>query len=135
MQPGIYRCAVSVAGPSDMPQFFRWQVNTKGYKSDNTRYWRAVTGADKEGDGVMKALSPANFAEQANAPILLMHGKDDTVVPIAQSEIMVSALRAAKKPVEFLEMAGEDHWLSREATRKAMLKASVAFVQKHNPPD
>jgi len=29
----------------------------------------------------------------------------------------------------------EDHWLSRQETRVAMVKASVAFVMKNNPPD
>jgi dipeptidyl aminopeptidase/acylaminoacyl peptidase len=35
--------------------------------------------------------------------------------------------------VEFITMPGEDHWLSREVTRQAMLTAAVAFVEKHNP--
>jgi dipeptidyl aminopeptidase/acylaminoacyl peptidase len=29
---------------------------------------------------------------------------------------------------------GEDHWLSKSETRLAMLKAALAFVEKHNPP-
>jgi dipeptidyl aminopeptidase/acylaminoacyl peptidase len=31
-------------------------------------------------------------------------------------------------------MEGEDHWLSRPATRAAMLEACVAFLEKYNPP-
>ncbi len=134
LQHDIYRCAVSVAGPSNLPEFFKWEKARHGRISDAARYWRAVTGADKEGDSIMKAISPANFAEQASAPILLIHGKDDTVVPIEQSRIMESALRSANKPVEFIEMPGEDHFLSRDETRKTMLKASVEFVIKNNPP-
>jgi dipeptidyl aminopeptidase/acylaminoacyl peptidase len=65
----------------------------------------------------------------------LIHGKDDTVVPLAQSEQMESALRSAHKSVELITMDGEDHWLSRDETRKTMLKASVAFVREHNPPN
>jgi dipeptidyl aminopeptidase/acylaminoacyl peptidase len=30
---------------------------------------------------------------------------------------------------------GEDHWLTRGATRLKMLTEAVAFVEKHNPPD
>jgi dipeptidyl aminopeptidase/acylaminoacyl peptidase len=135
LQHDIYRCAVSVAGPADLTAFFQWQVKGHGYVSDSTRYWRAVTGADKEGYASLQTISPTNFASKASSPILLIHGKDDTVVPIAQSEAMESALRSAKKPVEFIRMEGEDHWLSRDDTRKAMLKASVVFVKQHNPPD
>ncbi len=118
-----------------MPSFFNWESTRHGYKSDATRYWRAITGADKEGDAAMRVISPTLNAEHADAPILLIHGKDDTVVPIQQSEKMASALKSARKQVEFVVMQGEDHWLSREDTREAMLKAAVAFVKQHNPPD
>ncbi|HWD67543.1 MAG TPA: hypothetical protein VG227_06230, partial [Caulobacteraceae bacterium] len=39
------------------------------------------------------------------------------------------------KPYEFVTLAGEDHWLSRGATRIQMLKALVDFLQKNNPTD
>ncbi|HEY3700418.1 MAG TPA: S9 family peptidase [Spongiibacteraceae bacterium] len=135
LQHDIYRCAVSVAGPADLSTFFRWQIERHGLESDATRYWRAVTGADKEGNSAMRAISPVQFAEQASSPILLIHGKDDTIVPLAQSEQMESALRSAHKSVELITMDGEDHWLSRDETRKTMLKASVAFVKEYNPPN
>lgn len=135
LQKGIYRCAVSVAGPADFRKFFAWQTERHGDKSDATRYWRAVLGADKEGNAVMASLSPALAAAQADAPILLIHGKDDTVVPIEQSESMAAALKRAGKPYEYQIMKGEDHWLSREETRIAMLKAAVSFVQKYNPAE
>ena len=48
---------------------------------------------------------------------------------------MKDASKRAKKPVEFIEMKGEDHWLSRSASRTEMLRASVDLVMKHNPPD
>ena len=48
---------------------------------------------------------------------------------------MARALRAAGKPVEFVTLPGEDHWLSKSATRLAMLQAAVAFIERNNPPD
>ena len=45
------------------------------------------------------------------------------------------ALRRAGKPVEFVTLPGEDHWLSKSETRLAMLQAARDFVTKHNPPD
>ena len=64
-----------------------------------------------------------------------MHGTDDTVMPIQQSETMESALRRAGKPVEFIKMDHEDHHLLHEKTRIQMLEASVDFVEKYNPPN
>ena len=72
---------------------------------------------------------------QADAPILLIHGRDDTVVSFRQSQAMANALKDAKKPYELVPLAGEDHWLSREETRKRMLAETVRFVQAHNPAD
>lgn len=48
---------------------------------------------------------------------------------------MADALGRAGKPHEFIRMKGEDHWLSRDETRTAMLEASVAFLRRHNPAD
>ena len=67
--------------------------------------------------------------------MLLIHGKDDTVVPYAQSEYMRDALTKAGKSVEFVTLKAEDHWLSRSATRSQMLEATVSFLKKNNPAD
>jgi dipeptidyl aminopeptidase/acylaminoacyl peptidase len=133
LQQGLYRCAVSVSGISDLRLFYQWQVDRYGRNSAAIRYRRAVTGSDKGGDAAMDEISPLHFVKRTDAPVLLIHGKDDTVVPIAQSGAMASALESEGKPVELLRMDGEDHWLSRESTRTTMVKASLAFVQKHNP--
>jgi dipeptidyl aminopeptidase/acylaminoacyl peptidase len=68
-------------------------------------------------------------------PVLLIHGKDDTVVPYEQSESMLRALRRADKTVELVTLKREDHWLSRGETRLQMLQASMSFLRRHNPPD
>ncbi len=135
LQQNTYRCAVSVAGVSDVYAFFGWQMDRFGFNGSTARFRREVTGAATEGDDIMREISPMTHAEKTNAPVLLIHGKDDTVVPFSQSEDMSRALQGAGKTVEFVRMDGEDHWLSREQTRIKMLKESLAFVKKHNPPD
>jgi dipeptidyl aminopeptidase/acylaminoacyl peptidase len=134
LQQGLYRCAVSVAGPADIPAIVAWHDEGGGGRDATARYFNRLTGVDTEGRGILKAISPASHAERADAPILLIHGKDDTRVPIQQSEAMAAALKRAHKPYEFVVLPKEDHFLSREETRIAMLKATVAFVEKYNPP-
>jgi dipeptidyl aminopeptidase/acylaminoacyl peptidase len=131
LQNGLYRCAISVAGVSDVAKMASTDISESGDNKAVVRSVRATLGVNKD----LRAVSPVNFAAQADAPILLVHGKDDVVVLYEQSRDMAGALRRAKKPVEFVTMPGEDHWLSRSATRLAMLEATVAFVEKHNPPD
>jgi dipeptidyl aminopeptidase/acylaminoacyl peptidase len=131
LQQGLYRCAVSVAGVADVHRMVTTDIRESGRDPTLIRALKAEVGSGRD----LKMVSPVNFAERADAPILLIHGVDDTVVPFAQSRAMASALVRVGKPVELLQLDGEDHWLSRSETRLAMLKAAVAFVEKHNPPD
>jgi dipeptidyl aminopeptidase/acylaminoacyl peptidase len=135
VQNGLYRCAVSMAGVSNLPEMLTYAADTQGSLSGTMRYWRAFMGAKSTFGGDIAALSPTNLAGRADAPILLVHGREDTTVPFAQSADMAVALKHAGKPVEFLALDGADHWLLRQDTRIAMAKASVEFVLKNNPPD
>lgn len=135
IQQGLYKCSVSLAGVSDVRSFHAWWNDRHGTVNEGFRFYRKALGIDKGGERVLDEISPIQFAKRADAPLLLIHGKGDTVVPIAQSGMMQSALESAGKPVELIRMEGEDHWLSHEATRMTLVKESVAFVLKHNPPD
>ncbi|HYG26225.1 MAG TPA: S9 family peptidase, partial [Caulobacteraceae bacterium] len=129
LQNGLYRCAVSVAGVSDLPAYYSYLVDNHGAASPAARNWKQDVGPRDE----IKEISPAALAARADAPVLLIHGKDDTVVPFEQSRAMEWALSRAGKPVEMVTLKGEDHWLSSGDTRLQMLQAAVAFVEKHNP--
>ncbi len=136
LEQGVYRCAVAVAGVSDLRRMLLWEKNQTGAANSlGVRYWRRYMGADRINDSALAEISPAQQAERFNAPILLIHGKDDLVVPFEQSEILARALKRADKPYELVTLAGEDHWLSRGTTRLQMLNATVGFVEKHNPPE
>jgi dipeptidyl aminopeptidase/acylaminoacyl peptidase len=136
VQQGLYRCAVSMAGVSDLGGMLDYQRDMSGNDpSEGERYWKAFMGVTTFWETELKPISPAKLASRADAPILLIHGKDDTVVPIEQSQEMASALRSAGKPVELVTLPNADHWLLHEDTRLAMAKASIAFVLKYNPPD
>ncbi len=130
LQHGLYRCAVAVAPVSDLTSFISLQKKENEEQLAIAREWKT-----KLGTAPLATLSPAAHAAEADAPVLLIHGTGDTVVPFAQSEMMRSRLAKAGKPVELVTLPGEDHWLSKSATRLAMLKATVDFVRKHNPPD
>jgi dipeptidyl aminopeptidase/acylaminoacyl peptidase len=136
LDPGVYRCAVSVAGLSDLKRTLDW-VDEKHLQRSNydQRYWDRFMGVTGPRDPVLDTISPIRHLDAVNVPVLLIHGRDDTVVPYEQSSVMADALRRAKKDVEFVTLQHEDHWLSRSATRLQMLQASVAFLKAHNPPD
>ena len=135
LDKGVYRCAVSSAGISDLDMKLNRDMTKYGteipYIRNLKRYYGVTSGSDPK----LKARSPADHAEDAEGPVLLIHGKEDTVVAYEQSTDMRNALERAKKPVEFVTLKAEDHWLSREATRQQMLSAIVTFLEKNNPPN
>ena len=131
---GVYRCAVSVNGVSDLRRMVEGEAKAAEHRNNEAvRYWNRFMGAERLGDRSLDERSPARLANRADAPILLIHGRDDTVVPIEQSRLMAQALRRADKSVEFVELEGEDHWLSRSDTRLKMLTETVKFLETHNP--
>ena len=134
LDPGVYRCAVDVSGPSDLKRFVQWSQNRSGEKRV-VAYWDRYMQAEAQKDPTYGQISPIGHIDKINVPVLVIHGRDDTVVPFQQSQWMVDSMKAAGKPVEFLPLAGEDHWLSRSATRQQMLTALVKFIETHNPPD
>jgi len=136
LDTGVYRCAVSVAGPSDLKRMLI--DSNKFYTSRNNstlRYWLQFMGAEGIKDPDLAAISPARLASKVEIPVMLIHGKDDTVVPYVQSTLMADALKKVGKPVELVTLPGEDHHLSRGATRLQMLTSMVDFLEKNNPPN
>jgi dipeptidyl aminopeptidase/acylaminoacyl peptidase len=130
VQQGLYRCAVAVAGVSDLFQMY----TTEWRESGSSRTLRVSLQQELGPRSNWAEVSPRRLADRADAPVLLIHGRDDTVVNFNQSLEMASALRSAGKSVELVELEGEDHWLSKAETRQRMLQETMDFVMEHNPP-
>jgi dipeptidyl aminopeptidase/acylaminoacyl peptidase len=136
LDASVYRCAVSVAGISDLKRFLKWTDSRADHDDSLTqRYWDRFMGVHSPNDPSLNAISPIEHVNAVSGPVLLIHGRDDTVVPYEQSDVMADALKHAGKSVELVTLKHEDHWLSRSATRQQMLDAAVAFLQKNNPAD
>jgi dipeptidyl aminopeptidase/acylaminoacyl peptidase len=130
--PDKYACAVSVNGLSD-PERMRNEVEKgdKGKRGMLAEWWRKSMGEDI---GHLRKVSPIENADKARAPILIVHGSDDSVVPVEQSRAMHGKLKRAGKNVTYIEMPGDDHWLSGAATRTQMLHEVETFLAAHLAP-
>ena len=133
LDPGVYRCAVSVAGISDLKRMLQGvdEYNT----ASSLRFWNRYMGVTGPSDPLLQQFSPIKHVDAIKVPVLLIHGRDDSVVSFDQSTAMLDAMKHAKKEVEMVVLKNEDHWLSRSETRLQMLQSSVAFLRAHNPPD
>lgn len=124
--PGLFRCAVGFAGVYDLT---RLEKNDDIVTSDRARgYVRTTTGDDKE---ALRAVSPVFHADQIRVPVLLVHGRKDTRVPIVHAEKLREALTEVGRPPEWLEEPLEGHGFYDEAARLRMYEAVVAFLEKH----
>lgn len=132
LTPDRYRCAVAVAGVSDLTSMLTdTERQTGGADSRSSDWWRDSIGDRQEDRDRIRAVSPALLADRVRIPVLLIHGTDDTVVPIEQSRRMNRALIAAGRDVRFVELRGDDHWLSDAPTRIQMLSEMEAFLAQH----
>jgi dipeptidyl aminopeptidase/acylaminoacyl peptidase len=129
--PGLYRCAISWAGVTnvaDMMRYDRSQLLPARYKN-----WRQRVKGEDPVD--LKEVSPTNRAQEVTIPLLLAHGTDDDNVLFKQAEKMVKALESAGKKPEFMRFEGVGHVLEDEVDRIRFLTAVESFLAQHNPAD
>jgi dipeptidyl aminopeptidase/acylaminoacyl peptidase len=127
--PELYACAVSVSGISDIPSMAGFIKKRSGEESDELRAWKDLIGNPSDED--LARFSPARSVDTIRAPILLIHGTNDTIVPFSQSENFARLLKASSKNVQMIELPGEDHWLSTGESRLKLLTALEKFLAVH----
>ncbi len=66
--------------------------------------------------------------------MLLIHGKDDASVPVAQSRLMEQALKKAGKDVTLKVYDGEGHTDWSPADEESALTSIADFVAAHIAP-
>ncbi|UTW54745.1 S9 family peptidase [Kordiimonas sp. SCSIO 12610] len=129
MDPDAYRCAISWSGVSDLKLMFK----DDGVKGTKSAYYRRVAGDKKKKE--LSTLSPIHYTENVSAPILLMHGEDDTYHSIKQSQRFAKALKKAKKSFAYYEFPEVRHNLNSVALRRKYLEIVEQFLLKNNPTD
>ena len=100
----LFAAAVSHAGISSISSYWGegyWGYAYSGAASADSYPWNNLDLYVKQ--------SPLFSADKINTPILLLHGMSDTNVPVGESIQMFTALKILGKPVELVQVKGEDH--------------------------
>ena len=128
-RPGFYKAVVSVAGPSDLTEMMRFQKRTA--RGDFTVYdfWSQRMGDPVADAALLQRASPVNHAAEIAAPVLLVHGDRDEIVPPAQSQLMAAALRAADKSVQIHEIPGAGHTNWGLQAEASVLGRAIDFIR------
>lgn len=107
--PDAYRAVVSIAGVTHLDDFIGSVRSEDGADSPSYQYWLKTIGDPVADKAVLAASSPALRAREIRAPVLLIHGAADSIVPVEQSKIMSKALKAAGHPAKYVQMDWVGH--------------------------
>jgi dipeptidyl aminopeptidase/acylaminoacyl peptidase len=129
LTPDLYKCAVSIAGIADLSAFLKTRRTLHGKKSELYSYWKKQIGdPDKDAERIA-AVSPVLHVDSIKAPILLVHGDADEIVPFAQSVQMKKLLDKSGRKTELIELEDEGHSEWSEKDERQVLTAVADFLQ------
>lgn len=116
-----FKAGASYYGIGDLEALAR---DTHKFES---RYTDTLVGPYPGRKDLYEARSPIHSVDQLSCPVIFFQGLEDKVVPPAQAEAMVDALRAKGLPVAYLAFAGEQHGFRRADTIVRAREAELYF--------
>jgi dienelactone hydrolase len=130
--PDLYRCGVNIAGVTEWASILR-----HGGSLSPTSYAFSVDriGDPKKDAEALKAISPVYHVDKIQAPLLIVHGRDDAVVPYEQAKDLVAALDKAGKSYELIAKFNEPHGIYNYKNRIELYQRVEAFLAKHMPAE
>lgn len=120
-EPQLYKCAVSIAGVSDLA----------GLQADDDRFYGgklAVQDSTGTNKPELAAESPLRQADRIRIPVLLIHGEDDYTVLARHSKEMAKALTHAGVHNELVLIPHAEHALLGMQARLTLLTHLEAFL-------
>jgi len=94
-------------------------------------YLHTIVGPLPEAAARYRDRSPVNRADAITAPLLILQGDADKVVPPAQSRAIADRLQALGRTVELHLYEGEGHGWGRPATVIDELERTESFLRRH----
>jgi dipeptidyl aminopeptidase/acylaminoacyl peptidase len=117
-----FAAGTSLFGVADLVTFHE---DTHKFESHYDEY---LVGPWPEAIEEYRERSPISHADSISRPLLLLQGLDDKVVPPAQSEVIVDALKERGIPHAYIAFAGEGHGFRKAENQKRALAAHASFL-------
>ncbi|WP_040339899.1 alpha/beta hydrolase family protein [Candidatus Blastococcus massiliensis] len=138
MRPGVFTAGASHYGVADLSALAE---ETHKFES---RYLDGLVApydpdAGPAGRAVYEQRSPITHVDALNTPLAVFQGDEDAIVPPAQAEAIVAALREKGVPHTYLLFAGEQHGFRKAENIRAALDGELSFYAQvwgfDLPPD
>jgi dipeptidyl aminopeptidase/acylaminoacyl peptidase len=123
--PHMWACGVEISGMFNLVTFLE---RTAPWRR---RYREAEYGSLERHRDVLLQLSPASHVDKIKAPLMIVHGANDTRVPVSEAEELAKRLRELGREVELLILPDEGHAVSKVESRVAAYAEVVKFVMRH----
>jgi dipeptidyl aminopeptidase/acylaminoacyl peptidase len=133
---GSYGGYMVMAGVTEYPDLFAAGANLFGIVNfetffKHTQPWMAAISTVEYGDPVkdkamLASLSPIHKLDRIKTPLIVLHGANDTNVPVIEAEQIVASLKGRNVPVEYVLFPDEGHGWRKIPNR---VKSTVSIVQ------
>ncbi|MEU4380513.1 MULTISPECIES: S9 family peptidase [Actinomycetes] len=126
--PGVFACAISLCGPSNLLTML---AGGAPYRTPLAAFMRTQVGDPETEQDMLWQRSPLSRVEDITVPVLVAQGANDVRVTQDEAEQIVAALRAKGVPYDYLLFPDEGHGLTRPENRQAYYEAVERFLAEH----
>ena len=130
--PEIYRCAVSLAGVTDLKAILKYDTLLAVAPRYSKLQRQRIEGEEKRD---LASVSPLQQASRLNVPVLIAHGEMDGTVPVDQGRQLVAALKARGARVLSVFYPRVGHGFTTSEGSVDYMKRVEAFLELNNPAD
>ncbi len=141
---GSYGGYLVMAGVTEFPDMFAAGANLFGVVNFETFFkesepWMAAISTTEYGDpatqaDMLKSLSPIHKLDKIATPLFVLHGANDTNVPVVEAEQIVAAMKARGVPVKYTLFPDEGHGWRKTPNRVRSTTEIVGFFVEHLKP-
>lgn len=138
---GSYGGYMVMAGLTEYPELFAAGANLFGVVNFDTFFkhtegWMAAISKVEYGDpdtqaDLLRRLSPIHRVDRVRAATIVLHGANDTNVPVVEAEQVVESLKKRNVPVEYVLFPDEGHGWRKTVNRVRSTVAIVQWFEKH----
>ncbi|RDH36783.1 Alpha/Beta hydrolase protein [Aspergillus welwitschiae] len=128
MYPDVWAAGVSSYGISDVRAL---QADSYKFESQDVDRLLLSKTAKEDREQELTNRSPCNYAHKMKAPLLLLQGTSDMVVPVAQARMMANAMRVHGRVAEVVEFENEGHGWVGEKTIYESYKRKEDWWTRH----